>query len=81
MITGKTMPQQKNRFFCLIEMGKIFEDDKEGMAIMNKADYIYSSIIPKVMNEVETHFLSNTEFVKKSEDIFLSELKKYYLTD
>ena len=80
MITGKTMPQQKNRFF-LIEMGKIFEDDKEGMAIMNKADYFYSSIIPKVVNKVETHFLINTEFAKKSEDIFLSELKKYYLTD
>ena len=57
-------------------MGKILEENEEGITAMKKADYFYSTIIPQA--NVETQFLSNFEVFRKTEEMFLSELKKYY---
>ena len=59
----------------------MFEEDKEGITAMKKADYFYSTIIPQAVGNVESNFLSNSDFFKKKEEMFLNELKKYYLIE
>ena len=64
-----------------VEMGTLFEKDEEGIMAMKKADCFYSIIIPKAMDNVETHFSSNSERLKEGEEMFVRELKKYYLIE
>lgn len=61
-----------------LEYGNIIDEDKEAFKLKKKADYFLGEIIPELITRNNFDSLKNSKILKKTEDIFLKELKKYY---